>query len=31
MLLIVAGHSITHEGFSEIPLTFNGMTAIALT
>lgn len=31
MLLIVAGHSITHGGFSEIPLTFNGMTAIALT
>lgn len=30
MLLIVAGHSITHGG-SEIPLTFNGMTVIALT
>lgn len=31
MLLIVAGQSITHGGFSEILLTFNGMTAITLT
>lgn len=27
----VAGHSITHGSFSGIPLTFNGMTAIAFT
>ena len=31
MLLIVAGHSVTHGGFNEIPRTFNGITAIVLT
>lgn len=31
MLLIVAGHSITHGGFTEIPLTVNGMIAIVMT
>lgn len=31
MLLIVTGHSITHGGFTEIPLTINGMMAVVLT
>lgn len=31
MLLIVMGHAVTHGGFEKIPLTANGMVAIAMT
>lgn len=31
MLMIVAGHSIVHGGYSDFPLTANGLFAIALT
>lgn len=31
MLMIVSGHSIIHGGYGELPLTVNGLFAIALT